>query len=182
MEIRVITTRYLAETTLNLLAAEEVFLRGLNGTRSSRQYREYDIQFLLWRELVALGYDAWMEEKKIDIAIRDGSTLAEAIEIKGPWRASDVCSQSGRIDEVAKDYKKHLKLLTAGRTSCFGVWILHGADESTISQAFGILLDTALPGNGIWVEPFISQTMVLNRHPKSKSRVQSVCAAQVRLI
>lgn len=65
----------LAGVILDLLVSEEYFLQSFRVPRSSRHRREYDVQFLLYRELIRRGYDAWMEDSKVDLIVKDADAV-----------------------------------------------------------------------------------------------------------
>ena len=138
----VLTAELLANTTLELLTKEEQLQPyGIQG------FRECDVQFLLWRELLLRGYKAFMEnETKIDIAIRDDKTnnMIAAIELKGPWLARNFRYPSRWAGLAETDFKKHFYRLFAGLPGqCYSLWIFTGKDKEAIQRVFGEFLECA---------------------------------------
>jgi hypothetical protein len=133
-----------------------------------RGFRECDVQFLLWRELVLRGYEAETEEKRIDITIRDDRSMIAAIELKGPWLAKAYRFPHSFADLCATDFKKHFYRIFARLPGqCYSLWIFTGKCDEKIKGVFDKFLEcasTAAPG--CLVEWASSQTLNLkNPHP-----------------
>jgi hypothetical protein len=177
----VLTPQFLADTVLRLLREEEWLLPfGIRG------FRECDVQFLLWRalllqwrELFLGGYEASIEDKRADIAIRDDrKTLIATIELKGPWLAKKFRYPNEFADLCKTDFGKHLSQLSAGLSGQrYSLWVFTGENEETIQNVFDEFLAvarTAAPG--CFVEPASSNMLCLsNPHPRwRKCRVYAV--------
>jgi hypothetical protein len=173
-----LTPQFLADTTLHLLSEEERLLPwGFRG------FRECDVQFLLWRELLIRGYNAFMEdEKRIDIAIRDDKEMIAVIELKGPWLAKNF-RYPNEFAELAKtDFKKLFDRLSAGLPGqCYSLWIFDGESEGAIQTVFHKFLEcasTAAPG--CLVEDKASSGLLsLSKQASTRRRVCRVYAVRV---
>jgi hypothetical protein len=171
-----IDSQMLAEITVQLLAGEEQFLGPLHPPRSSRQYRECDVQFLLSRELLGRGYDVWQEEGKVDLTVRHGQNVIATIELKGPWTAKQFRNPDYLTSQCEEDFRKHsVRVLNCMPGECYSIWILHGPDEGRLEDAFARLVDKARKAAHLCsFETAISRSMPLNQHPESDSRIQRV--------
>jgi hypothetical protein len=133
-----ITPQFLADITLASISEQERLLPfGIRG------FRECDVQFLLWRELVLRGCEAEMEEKLIDIAIFDNKQMIAAIELKGPWLARKFRYPNSFAGLAQTDFRK-LSLISEGLSGqCYCLWTFAGPDEKTIEDAFDKFLECA---------------------------------------
>jgi hypothetical protein len=170
----------LSEAVYKVLVSEESFLhqfpenRSAGENRSTRQYREYDIQFMLWRELVCRSFNAFLEDKRRDVTVYDGlydgSNLRACIEIKGPWDAEEAAKNPRCLKQCLNDFKRQFRhLQKATGCYCYCLWLLRGPDKCTIEKAFKGIFNHARSGaNG---EYHVAELMPLNPHPLSSSRV-----------
>jgi hypothetical protein len=171
----IITPKFLADTTLEVLSEEERLLPfGIRG------FRECDVQFLLWRELALRGYEAETEEKRIDITIHDDRSMIAAIEVKGPWLAKTYRFPHSFADLCATDFKKHFyRIFALLPGQCYSLWIFTGKCEEKINGVFDKFLEsasTAAPGCSVeWAG---SQTLIL-KNPHPRWRVCKVYAIRV---
>jgi len=132
---------------LDLLSKEEQLLPyGIRG------FRECDVQFLLWRELLRRYKETVLEEKRTDVVVRDDKKeVIATIELKGPWFAK---GRPELIPEYAKvfkkDFEKHFDRISLGLPGqCYSLWIFTGENEGAIKEVFDRFLKhacTAAPG------------------------------------
>jgi hypothetical protein len=140
-----LTPKLLADATLQVLGAEEAFLKKHPVSYSTRKYRECYVQFLLWRELVGRGYNAETEDGYIDVTIRRDQLLVSAIELKGPWNVREAGFPTDCIRAASQDFRKHLDILArTDPVQCYSVWVLHGSEEARIQDTFLYICDSAL--------------------------------------
>jgi hypothetical protein len=142
MSLGAVTPQFLADTTLHLLSEEERLLPyGIQG------FRECDVQFLLWRELLRRYKETSLEKKRTDIVIHDDDKAVIAtIELKGPWFAK---GGPELIPEYAKAFKKnfekHFDRMSLGLPGqCYSLWILTGENEGAVKEFFDKFLKHAL--------------------------------------
>jgi hypothetical protein len=171
-----ITPQFLADITVCSLSEEERLLPfGIRG------FRECDVQFLLWRKLLLLGYKASMEEKRIDIAIFDDQQMIAAIELKGPWLAKKFRFPNSFAGLFETDFGKLFCRISANLSGqCYCLWTFAGPDETAIQDAFDKFLEcarTAAPD--CLVESARSSLLNLDKHGDSRWRVCGVYAVRV---
>jgi hypothetical protein len=173
------TSQLLADITMCSLSEQERLLPfGIRG------FRECDVQFLLWRELVLRGYEAEMEvmeASKIDIVIGDKTNRVAVIELKGPTLARDFRAGTYYPSSARADFEKMVRRISAGLPGqCYCLWIFTGLEEKEVEGAFEKFLNCAqTAASDCLVEPAKSRLLDLPKHGDERWQKCGVYAVRV---